>query len=356
MQILGLKYLWLLVLVPLLALWSRHQRQQATQQLARAVLPRRAELQQGKAYFALKTFLLLMAIFWIIIALARPRFGHEWEEVKRKGVDILVAVDVSKSMLASDVAPNRLAAAKRSIEDLINLAQGDRLGIIVFAGQAFLQCPMTLDYGAVKMLLEEIDPSMMSAQGTNLEAVIHKALQTLAAGAKKSQALVIITDGEGHRGNVIVAAEEAAKAGIKIYTVGIGSLEGAPIPDGEGNFKKDREGKIILSKLDEATLQKVALATGGSYLHATSAAVDLKPIYQDLNQHLEQQELKSGKMKIYQERFQWGLNLALGCLLGYLLLGGQRRRPSFWRKKMDTRPAVAAQEELPNFFPDVKSR
>ena len=325
MQILGLKFLLGLLLIPLLALWSWQQRKRHQAQLqAWAAAARQGELQKGHTFFGLKTFLLLLTMALVIFALARPRWGHEWEEVKRRGVDILVAVDVSKSMLATDVPPNRLAAAKRSIEDLINLAQGDRLGLLVFAGQAYLQCPMTLDYGAVKMLLAEIDPNMMSAQGTNLEYVIRQAMKTLAPGAKASQALVIITDGEGHRGNALAAAEEAAKAGIKIYTVGIGSSEGAPIPDGEGNLKKDAAGNIILSKLDEAILQKIALATGGSYIHATNAAVDLKAIYQNLSERLEQQELKSGKMKIYQERFQGPLNLALGCLLIYLALGLQK--------------------------------
>ena len=350
MQILGLKFLLGLIIIPLLAIWSWHQRKRHLAQLqAWAAVGRRPELQKGHTFFGLKTFLLLLTMTLVILALARPRWGHEWEEVKRRGVDILVAVDVSKSMLATDVTPNRLAAAKRSIEDLINLAQGDRLGLIVFAGQAYLQCPMTLDYGAVKMLLAEIDPNMMSAQGTNLEYVIRQAMKTLAPGAKSSQALVIITDGEGHRGNAIAAAEEAAKAGIKIYTVGIGSAEGAPIPDGEGNLKKDAAGNIILSKLDEAILQKIALATGGSYIHATNAAVDLKSIYQNLSERLEQQELKSGKMKIYQERFQGPLHLALACLLIYLCLGLQKlkwRRPTKMPASLNAAPPLEDQDHV----------
>jgi Ca-activated chloride channel family protein len=190
----------------------------------------------------IKALLILMGIILGIFALTRPQWGFHWEEIKRVGVDVMVAIDVSESMLAEDVKPNRLERAKREVIDLIEMLEGDRIGLIAFAGTSFVQCPLTLDYGACKMFLDYIDTDLIPVPGTAIAEAIRTSLKSFNKRERKSKALILITDGEDHEGEPIDAAKEAKKEGIKIFTIGVGREGGAPIPlkDGSGGFKKDR--------------------------------------------------------------------------------------------------------------------
>ena len=262
----------------------------------------------------IKALLILMGIILGIFALTRPQWGFHWEEIKRVGVDVMVAIDVSESMLAEDVKPNRLERAKREVIDLIEMMEGDRIGLIAFAGTSFVQCPLTLDYGACKMFLDYIDTDLIPVPGTAIAEAIRTSLKSFNKRERKSKALIIITDGEDHEGEPIDAAKEAKKEGIKIFTIGVGREGGAPIPlkDGSGGFKKDRKGDMIITHLDEITLQKIALETGGSYVRSVTGDMDLDKIYQEgIKQHVEQKQLKSTRKRRWEERFQWFIFFAL---------------------------------------------
>jgi len=262
----------------------------------------------------LKVFLLLAAISFSVFALIRPKWGFHWEEIKRKGVDIFVCVDVSTSMLAEDIKPTRLERAKRKIHDLINLLEGDRIGLVAFAGISFVQCPLTLDYGACQIFLDYLDTDLIPVQGTAIADAIRTATRSFPKGERKSKVIILITDGEDHEGKPLEAAQEAKKEGINIFAIGIGKPEGAPVPDpsGKGGFKQDSSGGLILSKLDEVTLQKIALETGGSYVRSVTGDMDLDRIYlNDIKVNIEKKELESTRRKRWEERFQWPLLIAL---------------------------------------------
>jgi len=261
-----------------------------------------------KARRGLKACYLLLGITLGIFALTQPQWGFHWEEIKRVGVDIIVAIDVSESMLTEDVKPNRLERAKREVYDLIKMLEGDRIGLIAFAGTSFVQCPLTLDYGACKMFLDYIEPDLIPVPGTALADAIRTAIKSFNIQERKSKALILITDGEDHEGQPLEAAQEAKKEGIKIFTIGIGQEGGAPIPlrDGSGGFKKDRRGDMIISHLDETTLQKIALETGGSYVRSVTGNMDLDKIYkEDIKQRIEAKQLTSTRQRRWEERFQW---------------------------------------------------
>ncbi len=262
----------------------------------------------------IKALLILLGIILGIFALTRPQWGFHWEEIKRVGVDVMVAIDVSESMLAEDVKPNRLERAKREVIDLIEMLEGDRIGLIAFAGTSFVQCPLTLDYGACKMFLDYIDTDLIPVPGTAIAEAIRTSLKSFNKRERKSKALILITDGEDHEGEPIDAAKEAKKEGIKIFTIGVGREGGAPIPlkDGSGGFKKDRKGDMVITHLDEITLQKIALETGGSYVRSVTGDMDLDKIYQEgIKQHVEQKQLKSTRKRRWEERFQWFIFFAL---------------------------------------------
>lgn len=261
---------------------------------------------------------LVLTVACIVVALARPRWGFHWEDITRRGVDIIVAVDVSRSMLAEDVSPSRLERARREIYDLCAMLEGDRIGLIAFAGTGFVQCPLTLDYGAFRMFLDSLTPDLIPTPGTALGAAIRLATQSFSRRERTSKALILITDGEDHGSTPIEAAREAAKEGVKIYPIGVGRDTGTPIPAGEGagGFLKDRSGNVVLSRLDEKTLQKIALETGGRYVRSVTGDLDLDTIYRhDIRGTIEKKELKSTRRKRWEERFQWFAAVAVLLLV-----------------------------------------
>ncbi len=278
-----------------------------------------------------KVVILLVALMLLSVVLARLQFGTHLELLKREGLDIVVAVDVSNSMLAQDMNPNRLQKAKQEIQGIIDRLKGDRIAIVAFAGQAFIQCPLTLDYSAARFLLNAIDNTSVSVQGTSLTSAIEMATKAFNQKEKKHKVMLLLTDGEDHKGGVEPMADEARKQGIKIYTVGIGNPAGEPIPilDREGNkvgFKKDGSGEVIISKLDEVTLQKISLNTGGKYYHATAGEIELDRIFDEISK-LEKKELEGTLVTRYDDRFQLPLLLVILLVVGEFFIPERKNVP-----------------------------
>jgi Ca-activated chloride channel homolog len=311
------RWIWLCLVPALIGfwIWAFRDRNRLLQQFAAAkLLPQMA----GSVDWAnrrLKTVLGVTGFFLLLLALLGPQWGFQWQKIQRRGVEMVIALDVSKSMLAEDVKPNRLERAKLAIEELLPILKGDRVGLIAFAGTAFVQCPLTVDYGAFSLALEELSVETIPRGGTALAEAIREGLKTFSKATPESQALVLITDGESHEGNTLAVVRKAAAKGIKIFCIGIGTPGGEliPVADEEGgkNFLKDREGRPVKSRLDEALLQKVALESGGSYFRATPTAFGLDLIYRERIAKLKTQEFESGMRKRYEQRFQWILALAL---------------------------------------------
>lgn len=276
-----------------------------------------------------KAGLLLIALAFISMALARLQFGTHLELLKREGIDIVVALDVSNSMLAQDMKPNRLEKANQEIRGILERLKGDRIGLVAFAAEAFIQCPLTLDYSAARFLLGAMDNSSVSTQGTSLSAAIEMASRAFEQKEKKHKVLLLLTDGEDQEGGAVEAAEEARKEGIKIYTVGIGSPVGEPIPilDRGGKqvgFKKDQAGEVIMTKLDEVTLQKISLATGGKFYHASGGEIELDRIFDEISK-MEKKELEGTLVTRYDDRYQWPLLLAIVLMLGEFFLPERKK-------------------------------
>lgn len=277
-----------------------------------------------------KIILVLVALVFVVIALARLQFGTHLELLKREGLDIVVALDVSNSMLAQDMRPNRLTKAKQEIRGIIDRLKGDRIGLVAFAGEAFIQCPLTLDYSAAKFLLGSMDQTSVTIQGTSLKAAIEKSSQMFDTKSKKHKVLLLLTDGEDHEEGALQIADEVRKSGVKIYTVGIGNPAGEPIPILDRNnkqvgFKKDENGEVIMTYLDEEILQKIALNTGGKYYLATAGEVELDKIFDEIAQ-LEKKELEGKLVTRYDDRYQWPLLLALLLIVGEFFLS-ERKKP-----------------------------
>ena len=277
-----------------------------------------------------KRVLIIIGIAFLILALSRPQIGTRLTMAKRRGVDILIAMDTSSSMRARDIKPSRLEKAKLEVSSLIDKLKGDRVGILTFAGNSFIQCPLTLDYNAVKMFLNIIEPGMMPKPGTAIGDAIKTSQSAFIKKERRHKVLILLTDGEDHDTNPVEAAEEAKKEGIIIYTIGIGTKKGEPIPmvDESGKrtgYKKDKHGEIVMSRLDEATLQKIALITDGKYYHATPREFELDKIYSEIN-NMEKKELSSRLFTQYEDRFQYFLAVALILLCIEFIIGDRKKR------------------------------
>jgi Ca-activated chloride channel family protein len=324
--------LWLLWLAPAMGAflaWSISRRQALAGKLVAPGLLARLAPAASPGRLALKAALVLTALVALVLALAQPRYGFAWEETRRRGVDLIVAIDVSGSMLAADEGAEvtRLDRARRKLTDLVGMLEGDRVGLVAFAGAAFLECPLTLDYGAFTAFLDELGPDLISARGTNLEDAVRVALKGFEGGAAESRAILLVTDGEETVGDVTAAAADAQKAGVRIYTIGIGRSEGAPIPGPDGGFRRDSRGELVLSKLDEPTLRDVALTSGGAYVRSVTGDVDLETLYRgNIKAALSARELGSRRQQRWNERYQWLVGLALAALTLELLLPERVRR------------------------------
>lgn len=311
--------IWVVVGVGIFFVWaSRYRRKQLSRFALQQVLSSIVLSFSPKKY-RLKFFLLLTGMIFVVIALMRPQWGFHWQEIKRKGVDILIAVDVSKSMLAQDIKPDRLSRSKLAIKDLVKKLQGDRIGLISFAGTAFLQCPLTLDYSGFLFILDDLGVDTIPRGGTSISSAIKEAVAGYKGGEKKYKALVIITDGENHEGDPLKLAEEAQKEGINIFCIGIGTPEGEliPIVDAQGSksFLKDKDSNVVKTRLNEEILQRIALSTGGSYVKATPLDFGLDLIYDKKISKMEKKELEARMTKLYEDKFQIFLLLALALFV-----------------------------------------
>ncbi|HAN17742.1 MAG: hypothetical protein A2X13_08310 [Bacteroidetes bacterium GWC2_33_15] len=266
----------------------------------------------------LKFILVLIGISSIVVALSDPQFGSKLEKVKKKGAEIIIALDVSNSMLAEDIQPNRLERAKQAVSKLTEKLENDRLGLIVFAGDSYIQVPVTTDYSAARMVLSTINTGIVSKQGTAIGSAINLAMNSFTPETEKDKALIIITDGENHEDDAIAAAEQAYEKGITIHTIGMGSVEGAPIPiqkeNGQTVFQKDQEGNVVVSKLDQTTLQQIASAANGIFIRANNTQIGLNKLFEQINK-MEKQEIETKVYTEFEHRFQYLLGIALFLLI-----------------------------------------
>ncbi len=312
--------LFLLWTIPLLLLvyaygWRRRKRIMARfgdpgtlQTIVPQGMDRRRRLQAG---------LIVTAALLLVLAMAGPQYGFRWQTVERRGADLIVALDCSRSMLAQDIQPTRLDRAKREIIDLLAMLRGDRVGLVAFGGTAFLQCPLTLDYAAFDLFLDVLTPDYLPVGGTDLSAAIQTALDAFDPQGPADKAVILITDGE-HTGRTDprAAALAAQKAGVKLFCIGVGADAGVPVPAPKGGFQKDAAGSIVMSRLDEALLSRLALATGGAYVRSVAGDMDLDRIYREqIRGTMADAALESGRKQVWADRFQWPLSLALILLL-----------------------------------------
>ncbi len=274
----------------------------------------------------------MLALAMLILALANPQFGSKLKEVKKEGVEIMVALDVSKSMKARDVKPDRLRRAKRSIEGFIDDLDGDMLGLVVFAGQAYIQIPMTADYAAAKMYLDNINTDMVPTQGTSIGKAIEMSYNAFSSDPEAAKVIVLITDGENHDNNAIQAAEMAAREGVKVYCVGMGTKKGAPIPESDGGFHRDRDGNVVMTRLNETMLSELSSAGNGKYIVAGKSGSGLDVILEEIA-GLSKAERQVEVYSEFDDQYQYPLAVAM-LLFVFELLISRRKEHTVQRLKL----------------------
>lgn len=333
------QYLYWLLIIPVLVaiyvmirLWNKRQFERfANIKLREYLVPM---FSSARANTKFVIFNLIIAL--LIIGAANLQSGSKMEKVKREGIDLFLCVDISNSMHAEDIAPNRLERSKQAINKLISKLGGDRIGIIVFAGNAYVQLPITTDYSAAKMFLSTVDTDLIPTQGTEVGRAIELAIKSF-GDTKHNKAIIIISDGEDHEnGGAVKAAQEAAKHGIKIYTIGMGLDEGAPIPlynkyGKKTGYKKDKDGNIIITKVDDKILRQIAEIGDGIYVRASNSNVGLDKIYEDINK-TEKSEIESNVFTDYDDQFQWFVGAAIILLIIEILLSSGKKE---WESKFN---------------------
>lgn len=318
-------WLWLLPLVVGVFALSFWRRGHALRRFGDPELVARLSMSLNVAARVFKKVLLLAALCSIILALAQPHFRKKEVLVERKGIDIMIAIDVSNSMLAKDIAPTRLDKAKLELSSLIDKLKGNRIGIVAFAGEAMIQCPLTLDQNAVKLFVTTASPNLVSFQGTSLAKAIQVSSLAFAEKEREYKAIVLLTDGENHEPEAEVAADKAAKEGIRVFTVGIGTPDGTilPAPAGSG-AKKDLRGQVVISKLNESLLKDIARRTGGTYYRSSRGELEVDRIAKDVQQ-MKQKGFKSEVSVEYEENFQVFVLIAILLLLVELTISERKR-------------------------------
>ena len=325
------QYLYLLLTLPLLILLfiiNEYRKRRTFRKLGDETLVKKLLPELSKYRPSVKFIILLSAVTLAVIMLARPQFGSKIEQIKRQGVEVIMALDVSNSMLAEDIQPNRLERAKQAISRLVETLDNDKIGLIVFAGDAYTQIPVTTDYISAKMFLSTINPDMVPKQGTAIGSAIDLGIRSFSPGPGKSKAMIIITDGENHEDDPVARAKEAATAGIVIHTIGIGSVEGVPISttiDGKKDFLKDADGNTVISKLDENILKEIAIAANGKYVRASNSNIGLDEIFNDIRK-LKKQELEGKMYTEYNDQFQIFAGAVLLLLLADFLIMERKNR------------------------------
>ena len=321
------QYLLLLLLVPLLfvayGLYLRGRRRRIARfgdpELVARLMP---EASTGKGW--LKISLLAAAWLFFVIGLTRPQLGARLKEHETQGVEVMIALDVSNSMLAEDYSPNRLERSKLAIARLVDRLQGDRIGLVIFAGEAFVQLPITADYVSAKIFLRSIDTGSIPIQGTDLSEALMASARSFSTQSNHSRAIVLITDGEDHEGQAVETARTIAEQGIRIYCIGVGSPQGKPIPK-DGSLMKDTSGDIVVSRLNEEILQEIAGAGNGKYVRAGAAEFGLNPIIEDLRT-IEKEQFNSVVFEDFDEQYMYFFAIALFFLILELLVPERKAR------------------------------
>lgn len=327
------RYLLLLVLIPVfflifaivLKLRKRRIRKFGDEVLVRQLMPSYTE---AKAWVRLALF--SIGFFFFVIGLSRPQIGAKLKEHQTKGAEIMIVLDVSNSMLAEDYSPNRLERAKLAISRLVDKLREDRIGLIVFAGNSFVQLPVTTDYVSAKMFLSSISTESVPVQGTAIGEAINTALRSFSAQSEKSRAIIVITDGENHEDDPVAVAKQAAEMGVRVFTIGVGAPEGKPIPM-DGGLLKDKDGNIVVTRLDETVLQDVAEAGNGLYVRAGNSEFGLNPIIDDIRK-MEDEKYSSIVFEEYDEQFMYFLAISLSFFVLEILVGDRRSRRHLFRR------------------------
>ncbi len=280
-----------------------------------------------------KFLIMILAFASIVIAIARPQFGSQLKEVKREGVELVIALDVSNSMLARDIKPNRLERAKRAVSRLVDRLHHDRIGLVVFAGDAYTQVPLTTDYAAYKMMLATVSTNTVAKQGTAIGTAITHALNSFNMDNDMGKAIIIITDGESHEDDPLEAAKKSGDMGVQVYTIGLGSSQGAPIPSvdrGRQGYQRDQQGEIVITQLDEKTLQQIASAGNGKYIRGTDVSMGLNMMFDEISK-MEKGEIEVEMYADYEDKFQYFIVLALFFLLWEFFISERKSR---WLQKL----------------------
>lgn len=322
----------LMVVLVLLYFVSRRRK---LSRLGNPILVKQLIPYSAKTKRTIKIILFMLGFASLVVAICNLQTGSKLTEVKREGADIIVCIDVSNSMLAQDLQPNRLTRAKYALEKMIDGLEGDRLGLVIFAGEAYVQLPITTDYSAAKLFLESINTGMVPVQGTNLSAAINKAAESFSKDEGKNKAIILITDGEDHENAAIEAADECGKKGIMINTIGIGSQNGVPIPLVEGGvvkgYRKDKSGQTVVTKLNAQLLKDIAGKANGVYVQASQADLGLGAVLNKIGE-LDKAQLENKMYTDYEDQFQWFIGLALVFFFIEFLIS---ERVSEWFKKLN---------------------
>jgi Ca-activated chloride channel family protein len=327
------QYLLLIFLIPvffvmqavLLRLRRKRIRKFGDESLVNQMMP-----SYSKSKVWVRQTLYSVAFFFFVIGLARPQIGARLKEQEVKGAEIIIAMDVSNSMLAEDYSPNRLERAKLAVSRLVDKLRDDRIGLVIFAGTSFVQLPVTTDYVSAKMFLNSIDSGSIPIQGTALGDALKTCIRSFSQQSDKSRAIILITDGENHEDDPVAVAKEAADMGIKVFAIGVGSPEGKPIPM-NGELLKDKDGEIVVSRLDEEVLQEIAQAGNGVYVRAGNNEFGLNPIIDDLRK-LEDEKYNSVVFEEYDEQFMYFLAIALCFFVLEMLVGDRRSKRHLFQR------------------------
>ncbi len=330
--------LYFYLAIPLLALFLRAaflMRRRALERFGDAELVRKLSESVSRRRQVAKVVLVLLAVFFLITALARPQFGTRVETVTREGQDIVIALDLSASMLAEDIVPNRLEKAKHAVASLIDRLEGDRVGLVAFAGQAFVQSPLTVDYAAAKLFLDAMKPDLVPVPGTDLGQALDRSLGAFKSGASNHKVLILITDGEDHGEQSDAWIDRAVEDGVIVHTVGIGSSQGVPIPEFDQNgrrqgFKRDENGAVVTTRLDETTLQTIARETGGRYFRASANENELAALAETISA-MDKRELDAQQVTQFEEQYRIFLGFALVLLVLEVFVSDRRRATGEWR-------------------------
>lgn len=320
------EFLYALIIIPVLIVLfalTRISRKKALERFGQKDIVDQLMPNVSKVRPVIKFIIWMIALAAIILAIAQPQFGSKLKTEKRKGVELIIALDVSNSMLAEDIQPNRLERAKRAISRLTDNLSDDKIGLIVFAGDAYTQLPITSDYASAKLFLNSVSTQIVPRQGTAIGAAINLAQNSFSPQFNGNKAIIIITDGENHEDDAVGAATTAAESGIIVHTIGMGLPQGAPIPverNGQRDYWKDKDGQVVVTKLDEQMLQQIAAAGKGVYVRANNAQVGLNTLFNEINK-MEEAEMESVVYAEYEDQFQWFIGFALLLLLiDYLIL------------------------------------